>query len=83
MIAPRPDVLERAATRSCIEYIDRVTTVRLATLNDLPQIAQVQMRAFQFDPLITWMLPPDDFERRADRFEHTGFHDGTDMIPRG
>ena len=23
------------------------------------------MRAFQYDPLITWMLPPDDFERRA------------------
>ncbi len=23
------------------------------------------MRAFQDDPLITWMLPPDDFERRA------------------
>jgi hypothetical protein len=46
-------------------YIDRVTTVRLATLNDLPQVAQVQMRAFQYDPLITWMLPPDDFERRA------------------
>lgn len=46
-------------------YIDRVTTVRLATFNDLPQIAQVQMRAFQYDPLISWMLPPDDFERRA------------------
>ena len=23
------------------------------------------MRAFQHDPLVTWMLPPDDFERRA------------------
>ncbi len=24
-----------------------------------------RMRAFEEDPLITWMLPPDDFERRA------------------
>ena len=47
------------------EYIDFVTTVRLATLNDLPQMALVQMRAFEDDPLITWMLPPDDFDRRA------------------
>jgi GNAT superfamily N-acetyltransferase len=42
-----------------------VTTVRLATLNDLPLVAHVQMRAFEDDPLITWMLPPDDFDRRA------------------
>ena len=44
---------------------DSVTTVRLATLDDLPQIARVQMRAFQYDPLITWMLPADGFDRRA------------------
>ena len=55
----------QADSRSCVEYIDPVTTVRLATLNDLPQIAHVQMRAFEDDPLITWMLPPDDFDRRA------------------
>jgi GNAT superfamily N-acetyltransferase len=42
-----------------------VTEVRLATLDDLPQMAHVQMRAFADDPLITWMLPPDDFDRRA------------------
>ena len=56
----RPGCEDRLGGRCrivCIEYIDRVTTVRLATLNDLPQIAQVQMRAFQYDPLITWMLP--------------------------
>jgi GNAT superfamily N-acetyltransferase len=46
-------------------YSDPVTTVRLATLDDLPQIAHVQMRAFEDDPLITWMLPPDNFDRRA------------------
>ena len=48
-----------------VEYIDCVTKVRLAILDDLPQIARVQMRAFEDDPLITWMLPPDDFDRRA------------------
>jgi GNAT superfamily N-acetyltransferase len=42
-----------------------VTTVRLATLDDVPQMARAQMRAFADDPLITWMLPSDDFERRA------------------
>lgn len=42
-----------------------MTTVRPATLDDVPQMARVQMRAFEHDPLITWMLPPDDFERRA------------------
>ena len=35
------------------------------TLNDLPQVAEVLMRAFEDDPLVTWMLPPDGFERRA------------------
>jgi hypothetical protein len=64
-VTPTPGVLGKADSRSCVEYIDPVTTVRLATLDDLPQIALVQMRAFQDDPLITWMLPPDDFERRA------------------
>jgi GNAT superfamily N-acetyltransferase len=49
----------------CVEYIGSVTTVRLATLDDVPQMAHVQMRAFQDDPLITWMLPPEDFDRRA------------------
>jgi hypothetical protein len=42
-----------------------VTTVRLATAADLPMIARTQMRAFFDDPLITWMLPTDDFETRA------------------
>jgi len=28
-------------------------------------MALAQMRAFEDDPLITWMLPPDDFPRRA------------------
>ena len=42
-----------------------MATVRLATLGDVPQMARVQMRAFEDDPLITWMLPPDDFGRRA------------------
>jgi len=28
-------------------------------------MARAQMRAFAEDPLITWMLPVDDFERRA------------------
>ena len=42
-----------------------MTTIRLATLNDVPQMACAQMRAFEDDPLITWMLPPDDFGRRA------------------
>ncbi len=55
----------QANSRSCVEYIDPVTTIRLATLDDLPQIARVHMRAFEDDPLITWMLPPDDFDRRA------------------
>jgi ribosomal protein S18 acetylase RimI-like enzyme len=55
----------QVGSESCVEYIDSVTTVRLATPDDLPQIARVQMRAFEDDPLITWMLPPDDFERRA------------------
>jgi GNAT superfamily N-acetyltransferase len=31
-------------------------------------MAHVQMRAFEDDPLITWMLPPDDFERRGSVF---------------
>ncbi len=56
---------DRPTPHSCVEYIDPVTTVRLATLNDLPQMARVQVRAFEDDPLITWMLPPDDFDRRA------------------
>ena len=42
-----------------------MTTVRLATLDDSPQLAQVLMRAFEDDPLVTWMLPPENFERRA------------------
>jgi ribosomal protein S18 acetylase RimI-like enzyme len=42
-----------------------VTTVRLATLSDLPQIAHALMRAFEDDPLVTWMLPADDFEQRG------------------
>ena len=42
-----------------------MTTVRLASLDDLPQIARVLMRAFEDDPLVTWMLPPEDFERRG------------------
>jgi GNAT superfamily N-acetyltransferase len=42
-----------------------MATVRLATLDDVPQMAHVQMRAFEDDPLITWMLPADDFRRRA------------------
>jgi GNAT superfamily N-acetyltransferase len=46
-------------------YSDHMTTVRMATLGDVPQMAHVQMRAFKHDPLITWMLPPDDFGRRA------------------
>lgn len=42
-----------------------MTTVRVARLDDIPQMARAQMRAFADDPLITWMLPTDDFERRA------------------
>jgi GNAT superfamily N-acetyltransferase len=42
-----------------------VVTVRRATADDVPVMATAQMRAFAEDPLITWMLPPDDFERRA------------------
>ena len=42
-----------------------MATVRLAIPSDVPQMAHVQMRAFEDDPLITWMLPPDDFCRRA------------------
>lgn len=42
-----------------------MTTIRFATLNDLPQIAHVLMRAFEDDPMVTWMLPPEDFERRG------------------
>ena len=42
-----------------------MTTIRLATIDDLPQVARVLMRAFEDDPLVTWMLPPDDFERRG------------------
>ena len=47
------------------EYSGPMTTVRLATAIDVPQMARVQMRAFQDDPLITWLLPPDGFDRRA------------------
>ncbi len=42
-----------------------MTIVRLATLDDVPQMARSQMRAYVDDPLITWMLPEDDYERRA------------------
>jgi GNAT superfamily N-acetyltransferase len=49
----------------CVAYSASVTTVRLATIEDVPQMARVQMRAFEDDPLITWMLPPDNFARRA------------------
>lgn len=42
-----------------------MTTVRIAAAADVPMIARTQMRAFFDDPLITWMLPHDDFERRA------------------
>jgi ribosomal protein S18 acetylase RimI-like enzyme len=42
-----------------------MTTIRLATLSDLPHIAHALMRAFEDDPLVTWMLPLDDFERRG------------------
>jgi GNAT superfamily N-acetyltransferase len=34
-------------------------------MGDVPQMARAQMRAFADDPLITWMLPVEDFERRA------------------
>ena len=34
-------------------------------MDDVPVMARAQMRAFFDDPLITWMLPEDDFERRA------------------
>jgi GNAT superfamily N-acetyltransferase len=47
------------------QYSGHVVTVRLANIDDVPQMARAQMRAFADDPLITWMLPPDDFERRA------------------
>jgi len=42
-----------------------MTTVRLATPSDFPQLARAQMRAFTDDPLISWMVVPEDFERRA------------------
>jgi len=46
-------------------YGNSVTAVRLATPADIPAMATAQMRAFADDPLFTWMLPADDFERRA------------------
>lgn len=42
-----------------------MTSARLAEPADVPAMARSQMRAFADDPLISWMLPEDDFERRA------------------
>ncbi len=56
---------EQVDSGSRIAYLCPMTTVRLATLSDVPQLARVQMRAFEDDPLITWMLPADGFGRRA------------------
>lgn len=48
-------------------------SLRLATSADVPQLARVLARAFEHDPLITWLSPPEERRLEAAATLFTGY----------